>query len=184
MAIKKATTKEKSIEPTTTEPKTTTTKKPRKPVKKEIDLKKSVLVMNMTQGSLTYIAKKGTGYLELGQYLDSDYLTVEELQIMKNSARGMFEKGWLFVDDESVVKHLGIQKQMDKILLPDELEELFEQPVEDVKEALETLSASVKETVHLAMKKKYEQGELANAHIIRAIEDSVNIDQSMSILNM
>ena len=129
----------------------------------------------MTQGSLTYVAKKGTGYLELSEYLDSDYLTVEELKIMKSSARGMFDKGWLFVDDEDVVEFLGIKKQMDAILLPDELDDLFELPADELRERLKSLSPSVKETVHLAMKKKYEDDELANAHVIRAIEESVNI---------
>ncbi|MDK1672908.1 hypothetical protein QOK74_08480 [Staphylococcus saprophyticus] len=180
MAIKKV----ETTEPTTQTKKATTKKTTRKPVRKEIDLQQNVLVMNMTQGSLTYVAKKGTGYLELGEYLDSDYMTVEDLQIMKNAARGMFEKGWLFIDDEEVVEYLGLSKQMEKILLPEELEELFELHPDEVKTALDNLSASVKETVHLAMKKKYEQGELANAHVIRAIEESVNIDPSMSVLSI
>lgn len=183
MAIKKTTTTEKSTKKTTkpTEKKTTRTTKPKR---KEVDLSQSVLVINMTQGSLTYVAKKGTGYLELSEYLDSDFLTVEELKIMKSSARGMFDKGWLFVDDEDVVEFLGIKKQMDAILLPDELDDLFELPADELRERLKSLSPSVKETVHLAMKKKYEDGELANAHVIRAIEESVNIDNNVSILNI
>lgn len=38
-----------------TEKKTTRTAKPKR---KEVDLSQSVLVINMTQGSLTYVAKK------------------------------------------------------------------------------------------------------------------------------
>ncbi|WP_259677346.1 hypothetical protein [Staphylococcus aureus] len=110
MAIKKTTTTEKSTQKTTkpTEKKATRTAKPKR---KEVDLSQSVLVINMTQGSLTYVAKKGTGYLELSEYLDSDYLTVEELKIMKSSARGMFDKGWLFVDDEDVVEFLELRNK-------------------------------------------------------------------------
>ncbi|WP_415408904.1 hypothetical protein [Staphylococcus agnetis] len=164
--------------------KTTPTKRTTKTARPKVDLSKEVLVINMAQASLTYAAKKGNGYLDLGEYLDSDYMTIEDLQVMKNSARSIFEKGWLFVDDEEAVEYLGIQKFMDKIVLPEELDNIFNMDPSDLKNELKNFSSSIKENIYQAMKKRYEQGELSNAHTIRAIEDSLNIDSSLSVLNV
>lgn len=182
MAIQKKETKEPVKK---TQTKTTTRKAPvKKAAKKEVDLQKQVPVVNMAQASLTYSAKKGNGYLQLDNYLDTDYMTIEDLQVMKNSARGVFEKGWLLIDDQEAVEFLGLQKLMDKILSPEELEGIFEMNPDNLKEELKGFSASIKENVYQAMKIKYADGELTNAHIIRAIEDSLNIDKSLSVLNI
>ena len=181
MAIQKKETKEPVKK---TQAKTARKASVKKAVKKDVDLKTQVQVINMAQASLTYTAKKGNGFLQLDNYLDSDYMTIEDLQIMKNSARGVFEKGWLYVDDEEAVEYLGIKKFMDKILLPDELEGIFEMDPEELKHELTKFSASIKENIYQAMKIKYEIGELANAHTIRAIEESLNIDKTLSVLNI
>ncbi|AJC95743.1 hypothetical protein ACFDHY_06990 [Staphylococcus hyicus] len=170
--------------PKKTTRKSTTTKRATKNTRPKVDLSKEVLVINMAQASFTYAAKKGNGYLDLGEYLDSDYMTIEDLQIMKNSARSVFEKGWLFVDDEEAVEFLGIKKYMNKIVLPEELENIFEMNPANLKVELANFSSSIKENIYQAMKKRYEQGELSNAHTIRAIEDSLNIDSSLSVLNV
>ena len=117
MAIQKKETKEPVKK---TQTKTTARKAPvKKAAKKEVDLQKQVPVVNMAQASLTYSAKKGNGYLQLDNYLDTDYMTIEDLQVMKNTARGVFEKGWLLIDDQEAVEFLGLEKLMDKILSPD-----------------------------------------------------------------
>lgn len=183
MAIQKKETKEPAKK---TQAKSTTTRKApvKKAAKKEIDLKAQVPVINMAQASLTYSAKKGNGYLQLDNYLDTDYMAIEDLQVMKNTSRGVFEKGWLFIDDEEAVEFLGLQKLMDKILSPDELEAIFETDPETLKSELQGFSASIKENVYQAMKIKFANGELTNAHTIRAIEESLNIDKSLSVLNI
>ncbi|EPP4314961.1 hypothetical protein H2496_000989 [Staphylococcus pseudintermedius] len=60
---------------------TTTTRK--RTTKPKLDLSQEVLVINMSQASFIYEARKGNGFLELDEYLDSDYMTIEDLQIMK-----------------------------------------------------------------------------------------------------
>lgn len=160
---------------------TTTTRK--RTTKPKLDLSQEVLVINMSQASFIYEARKGNGFLELDEYLDSDYMTIEDLQIMKNSNRGIFEKGWLFVDDEEAVKFLGIKKYMDKVLLPEQLNDLFELDTNVLKEELAKFSSSIKENIYQTMKLKYEAGELTNVHVIRAIEESLNVDQTLSVLN-
>lgn len=163
--------------------KKTTTITRKRTTKPKLDLSQEVLVINMSQASFIYEARKGNGFLELDEYLDSDYMTIEDLQIMKNSNRGIFEKGWLFVDDEEAVEFLGIKKYMDKVLLPEQLDDLFELDTNVLKEELAKFSSSIKENIYQTMKLKYEAGELTNVHVIRAIEESLNVDQSLSVLN-
>lgn len=176
-------TETKATKPKTAAKKTrakSTTSKPKRP---KVDLSTEVPVVNMSQASFIYVARKGNGFLELEEYLDTDYMTIEDLQIMKNSRRGIFEKGWLLVDDEDAVKYLGIQKYMDNILRPEQLEEIFELPATELKERLGKLSNSMKETVYQTMKTMYEQNKLSNAYVIKAIEDSLNVDANLSVLN-
>lgn len=175
------TTRKKST--TSTSSKSTTKTTTRKASRPKVDLSKEVLVINMSQASFIYTAKKGNGFLEFEEYLDSDYMTIEDLQIMKNSKRGVFEKGWLYIDDEEAVEYLGLQKYMKHILLPEQMEEFFELDVNTLKDSLQNFSSSIKENIYQTMKIKYELGELTNAHIIKAVEESLSIDPSLSILN-
>lgn len=149
----------------------------------KVDLKQEVVVINMQQGSLTYEASKGIGHLLLNTYLDSDYMTVEDLQIMKNTARGMFRKGWLYIDDEDVVKFLGLEKEMEAILLPEQLDELFNMEYSELKSKISSFSAAIKENIYRSMRIKFDNGELSNIHTIRAIEESLGVEPHSSLLH-
>lgn len=157
---------------------------PKRQAKKEVDLKQQVLVINMSQGSLQYSTNKGNGYLELSNYLDTDYMSVEDLQIMRNTARGMFTKGWLYVDDEEVVEYLGIKKEMDNILTEDKMEEFFNLDASAIERELPKYSSGVQESLYQLLKVKFEQGEISDIFKIRAIEKVLGIDSNLSITNI
>lgn len=164
-------------------PTKSTASKPKRQVKKQIDLQQQVPVINMSQSSLHYSTKRGNGYLELDNYLDMDYMTVEDLQIMRNTARGMFTKGWLFIDDEEVVEFLGLKKEMENILTEDKIEEFFLLDPTVIEEELPKYSSGVQETIYQLLKVKFEAGEVNNLHTIRAIEKVLGIDSPLSITN-
>lgn len=179
MPVKRTTTTKTQAVEETVQPKQET----KKVAPKQVDVSRRVEVINMSQASFYYSAKRGNGYLELGEYLDSDFMTIEDLQIMKNTAKGVFEKGWLFIDDEEAVEYLGLQRYMDKMILPDELDSIFNKSVDEIKTVMESISSSMKENIYLALKQKFQNGSISDVHVIRAIEDSLGVDKNLSILN-
>ena len=60
-----------------------------------VDRKTEVLIMNNTNGKFVYENIRTQTKIVLGKYGDVDYITVEELQRMKNEHRDILEKFWI-----------------------------------------------------------------------------------------
>lgn len=147
------------------------------PAKPKIDNDTEVLVYNNTTGSLKYVARKGNGYLELAEFMDSDYMTFEELQQMRNSPhKRMLEDGWIYVDDEDVLDKLNLGKLKDKVKSPQFLQKLIEEGnSKKIIETTEKLSADSKIVLYDIMKKAYHSGDFSNAHVIEEVETLLGV---------
>lgn len=147
------------------------------PAKPKIDNDTEVLVYNNTTGSLKYVARKGNGYLELAEFMDSDYMTFEELQQMRNSPhKRMLEDGWIYVDDEDVLDKLNLGKLKDKVKSPEFLQKLIEEGnPKKIIETTEKLSADSKIVLYDIMKKAYYSGDFGNAHVIEEVETLLGV---------
>lgn len=147
------------------------------PAKPKIDNDTEVLVYNNTTGSLKYVARKGNGYLELAEFMDSDYMTFEELQQMRNSPhKRMLEDGWIYVDDEDVLDKLNLGKLKDKVKSPKFLQKLIEEGnPKKIIETTEKLSADSKIVLYDIMKKAYYSGDFGNAHVIEEVETLLGV---------
>lgn len=185
---------EKKKEETTV--KTTTTRKApaKKASAKKTETKKEekrvitgdteVTVYNNTHGGLIYSAKKGTGYLNLENFLDSDTLTVDELQQMRNGHRRMLDEGWIFVDDEEVLDYLRLGKVKESVKSPEFLTELLaNETPQKVKEVASKLSKSSQTTLFKELRRLYEEQEISNIHVIRAVEEALGLNAEQSLLN-
>lgn len=178
--------KEEEVQVKTT--KATTKRAPAKtkeePAKRKITGDTEVVVYNNTHGGLVYSAKKGTGYLNLETFMDSDVMTVDELQQMRNGARRMLEEGWIYVDDEDVLDYLRLDKVKESVKSPEFLKELLlsNNPTK-VKEVASNLSTGSQTTLYKELRRLYRDGEVANIHIINAIEDLLNVAPENSLIN-
>lgn len=153
---------------------------PKKPV---VDKDTEVLVYNATTSSIMYSARKGNGYLELDAFMDADYMTVEELMVLKNTDRNVFKKGWLYIEDEDVVKYLGLEKEMSSILLEDKIDLLFESQPQEILDTIPKLTDSTKDTVHSVLRDRFESGLISDIYLIKAFETALNIDPVHSLLH-
>lgn len=174
---------------TTTTKKTAPKKAPAKTTapkqeKREITGDTKVTVYNNTHGGLTYEAKKGNGYLRFENFMDSDELTVDELQQMRNGHRRILEDGWIFVDDEEVLEHLRLDKVKESVKSPEVLTELLtsNNPTR-IKEVAPKLSKSSQTTLHKQLRKLYEDGNVSNIHVINAVEESLGLSKEQSLMN-
>lgn len=151
--------------------------------KREIDKDTEVVVYNNTSGKLKYEARKGNGYLELERFMDSDVMTVEELQQMRNTNRAVLEDGWLFIDDEEVLEHLRLDKLKDTVKSPQFLEDLVvsNDPAK-IAEVVEKLTTNSKATLYGILTEKYKDGGVSNIHIIKSVEEALGVSKEDSLL--
>lgn len=163
----------------------TTAKKvePKVEPKREITLETEVEVYNNTSGLLVYSARKGGGYLHLDDFMDSDFLTVGELQQMRNTHKAALENGWIYVDNEEVLDFLRLGKLKDKVQSPHKLEEVLDsglkKPIMDI---LDKLGTESKMSFYKLLQKKVKNEEFSNINIIKAVEEKLGIDPEKSLL--
>ena len=170
---------------TKTTTRTTRSKKAEKPVekKKEITLDMRVEVFNNTTGRLIYEAKKGNGYLYLDNFMDSDVMTVEELQILKNTARSLLTNGWLYVDDDDVLDFLRLSNIKDTVKNPELLENAVDSgKTDEILELFDKLSKSSREVFYGIIKDRFEAKEFSDAHVIRTVEEKLGVAKDNSLL--
>lgn len=70
-------------------------KESRKDLRKLIDKDTEVVIMNNTAGMFVYECPRTRAYFELQEYGDTDVMTVEQLNIMKNQHRRILENYWI-----------------------------------------------------------------------------------------
>ncbi len=98
--------------------KDTQPKETKKTKKKRVTKDVEVVVMNNTNGKLFYRCPKTATIIEMQEFGDTETLTVEQLNVMKNSQKAMLEKFWMVLVDveddeitlEDVLEYLRIKK--------------------------------------------------------------------------
>lgn len=152
--------------------------------KREITPETQVEVFNNTHGKLVYTARKGNGYLYLENFMDSDVLTVEELQVMKNGHRKMINDGWIYIDDEDVLDYLRLSNVKNSVKNPQVLEEMVDSGNPNtIIDTFEKLGTNSKGALYKIIKRKYLGNEFSNAYVIKIIEEDLGIASDLSLLS-
>lgn len=114
------------------------------------------------------------------EFGDEDEMSIRELKTMKASHRRFFEDKWIiFAEHQSddVIKHLKLEKYYnDGISNQDEWEHIFELNVDDLADIIETATHNEKSLIINLAREKFDAGELTNLHIIRLIEEKLQVD--------
>ena len=105
----------------------------KKPKRVKIDKDLEVLVMNNTTGTLVYVDRKSGNTYEMSGFGGTEYFTVDELRVMKNTQNSFFENYWIIpveVDDdeieiEDVMKYLGLEEWYKDAMLKSDVDNLL-----------------------------------------------------------
>ena len=134
------------------------------------DLNELILVKNMTPGKLIYISKRVQGYrVDWENRDDVQYMELIELMNMFASQRAFFSENWIWVDPE-ILEYLGATKFYENSLTPEDLEAIFNLPVDQLISTISRLTDSMKLTVRRYAKEKIVKGELTDLNVVRALE--------------
>lgn len=158
---------------TTTKPKTTRAKKPVTPKVKTVSDNTLITIRSKVKGELIYKSTR-TGLLWIWHdYGDEDTMEFGELRNMVSSQRKFVEEGWIEILDEDAKKALKVERYEQNTLSSEEIDELFDLDVEEIKEILSSVKSSAKALIFDLAKEKYQSGELYDVRVIRAIEDVI-----------
>lgn len=145
--------------------------------KPKLDLNMLVPCANGTHGKLIYISKRQLGYEiiwdEFGQI---EYIELQELLSMRNSAKKFFTHNWLLIDDIEVLKFLGVEKFYENALNLDNFDDIFKMKPEDVYIKVSKMTDGMKRSVAYRAKELIETGELDSRKVIEKLEAAVGFD--------
>jgi hypothetical protein len=111
-------------------------------------------------------------------YGDEDEMSIRELKTMKATSRRFFEDKWItFAEHEAddIIKHLKLEKYFKDGFTQDDMEDIFEKSVEEISDILDMATHNEKSLILTKAREQYESGELTNTHIIRLIEEKLQV---------
>ena len=146
-----------------------------------IPLDTIVPVICNTVGGAFYSSKKIMGYTVEWEDIGSvEYMELGELSSMKNTDKRFFEDNWIVFDDteeyttSELYDFLKVSKYYKNVLTPDNIDEIFTYPKDEIVKTITTLSRGMKETVAVRAKQKLDENTL-DKNIIDILESSLGI---------
>lgn len=143
--------------------------------KRKLQRSDLIPVMNYTSGLLVYESRDGRGW-RFENYGDTDEMELGELITMKNSQSRILNEPWLLILDDEAVEYLGLTRLYEKVIKPEDMQQLFNLPEDKLEEVLMKAPLSVKQLVADKAKEMVENKQLTNLITIQAIERVLNIE--------
>lgn len=107
---------------------------------------------------------------------NTEPMTFAQLKVMKTKHPDYFKKKWLYPQNEAVLKKLGIDGIFAGKFDRKDMQLLYGNDVEAVKEKISFIPFSEKEDFVNKVKKAVKQGKIVNIKIIRLLEKELEIE--------
>jgi hypothetical protein len=145
---------------------------------RKLDDNTEVTVISNFSGLLYYISPRTQDEFEWAEFGDEHDMSIKELKSMKAQHRRFFEDKWIvFAEkDQDVISHLKLDKYYKDGVKQDDLEDVFTLSLKDIEEIIETATPNEKSLILTKAREQYDSGELVNTHIIKLIEDKLQVD--------
>lgn len=126
---------------------------------------------------LFYKSNLTPGYIvEWNSIGDIQYLPYRELISIRSSQRRFFEDNWIFIPDEEVLKKLGIERYYVNSIKSGNIEDVFSMKPEKIREFVPKLPNGTKESIATCAKQKIRSGELDSLGVLKALEETLNVE--------
>lgn len=167
-----------AVKPAQKKASTTSKKEPMKKriTLKDIDLNDLVEVKSCVYGTLEYISKK-TGYrVRWSEFGQTEYMTVEELLVMRNSQRAFFEDQLIVLTGDNaadVINFLQLEKYYSHISDVEDVDKIFTTPPSKIPGVLKHFTDAAKENIARRAYDLIQQNELTDMQVIKVLEKSL-----------
>lgn len=110
-------------------------------------------------------------WTEMGQV---EYMTLGELQTMRNAKPKYFEENWIEIGDDAVLEWLNAKKFYKNSISIDEFESLFEKSPDQIEKIVTKMPKGQKESLKLRAKELIETEAIDSMKVIKALEKALN----------
>jgi hypothetical protein len=135
-----------------------------------------VTIMNTTTGRVLYTSKKTGAEWSFNDYGDTDEIEVSELITMRNAHPRYLKEPWLLVLDDDVVDYLGLSQLYENVLNPDELDQFFNLPEDQMKSIIEKAPRGIKQLIVSVANRKIANKSFDSLSKINLIEETFKIE--------
>lgn len=149
-----------------------------KPVKKRQKLPNDMLVecRNITMGKLTYKSYRQNGYkIVWNEPGDVEDIELGELVSMRNSQPKFFSKNWIGIEDPEILEYLGVAKYYKGVPNYEDFENIFLQPLEDMKVAIANLPQGIKKTLGIKAAEMINDGTIDSVKTVKYLCEAFDL---------
>lgn len=147
-----------------------------KSIPKAPNMDELIRVISLRPNPLTYASRTQIGYeLQWDEYGSEQWIEYRELINMKNSQSAFFKKNWIICDME-VLQALRVDMHYKNMIDVDNLEELFEKTVEEIKHIISISSDGVKQLIFDKALNMYKNDELDSIKIKTMLKEDFKFD--------
>jgi len=169
--------------------KTTVVKKNKMSIK-NLPLSTSVLVRSNCFGQLVYESKKTGFQIEWNDTNTPQYLTLEELLVMRNTYRKFFEKNWIVIDGfvepeysemfsvEDILDFLQVKRFYKNLLCPENIDDLFKMSADEIEKRIKISSSGSRDFIIIRANELIESRKLDSLTVINTLEKVLNCELS------
>jgi hypothetical protein len=168
--------KKLKVEQEKSEPIVKETKEVPKKEKRVVKRDDEVTIMNTTTGKVEYASKKTGQSWTFLEYGETDVIEVSELVTMKNAHPRYLKEPWLLVLDDDVVDYLGLSQLYENVLNPDELDQFFNLPEDQMKSIIEKAPRGIRQLIVSVANRKIANKSFDSLSKINLIEETFKIE--------
>lgn len=148
----------------------------RRNTRKKFNINKEFLCKNITSSKLTYRSRK-TGYeVTWNSYGDEQWVDGKELVDMNSSQPTFTHTPWIFIEDEDLIKHLGISKIYEQAKLVVDINQIFNMTPTEIDNIVGKMSKDLQEVVFVKTREAIRNDELKDFGVIRRLSKVLNKD--------
>lgn len=146
-------------------------------VPKAVDLSELITVKSGYSGKLIYVSPRTRERFVWDNLGDEQEIELRELRNARSSAKSYFLNNWFMFGPEFewVVEYLGMGRYYKNAIKPDEFDDFFELPADELRERLTKLTDGQKKTVGYMARQKVVDGEIDSRKTISTLEEVLNI---------
>ncbi|MCR4361969.1 hypothetical protein JDW21_19665 [Bacillus subtilis] len=141
-------------------------------VEKEVQIDDNTLiaVMNGVNGAFRHKSRAGRVW-KFNTFGQKDKMPYSELIAIKNACPAVLEEAYLIVLDKEVQELLGLTEIYKNIIIPENIDDVFQKNVDEMREFIEALPRGMKVTFFQKAKELYAENKLYDIRIINLIQD-------------
>jgi len=157
---------------------------------KNLPLTTSVLVRSNCFGQLVYKSKKTGFQIEWDDTNTPQYLSLDELLVMRNTYRKFFEKNWVVIDGfveseynnefsvEDILDFLQVKSFYKNLLCPENINDLFKMSSVEIENRIKNSSSGSKDFIIIRANELIESKQLDSLNVINTLEKVLNCELS------